>query len=89
MLPKADLVQHILQIIKKFFCPAFSQTALDSTGAGDTYFALTSLGIAAKIDFKLVNLISSLASAYSVKNLSNKKYYNLTLLNKHLSHMFK
>lgn len=74
---------------KKFFCPAFSETALDSTGAGDTYFALTSLGIAAKIDFKLVNLISSLASAYSVKNLSNKKYYNLTLLNKHLSHMFK
>ena len=60
-----------------------------SKGAGDTYFALTALGIAAKIDFKLVNLISSLASAYSVKNLSNKEYYNLTLLNKHLSHMFK
>lgn len=72
---------------KKYVCPAFSQSAIDSTGAGDTFFSLASLGLSAKIDNKLMNLISSVASSYSVNNLTNKKYYNKQLLIRHLNYM--
>ena len=73
---------------KEFICPAFSDNALDATGAGDTFFALASLGLAGKIDYRLVNLISSMSAGYAVQNLSNKEYFNFSLLKKHLSHMF-
>lgn len=72
---------------KKYYCPAFSDSAIDSTGAGDTFFSLASLGLSAKINYKLMNLISSIASGYSVNNLTNKKYYNRRLLNRHLNYM--
>ena len=55
---------------KKYYCPAFSDSAIDSTGAGDTFFSLASLGLSAKINYKLMNLISSIASGYSVNNFS-------------------
>lgn len=71
----------------KFHCPAFSNIAIDSTGAGDTYFSLASLGLSARINYKLMNLISSIASSYSVNNLTNKKYYNKKLLLRHLNYM--
>lgn len=72
---------------KKYFCPAFSDSAIDSTGAGDTFFSFASLGLSAKINYKLMNLISSIASGYCVNNLTNKKYYNRQLLNRHLNYM--
>ena len=74
---------------KKYYCPAFNENAVDTTGAGDTFFAFASLGLSAKINYKLMNLISSVASGYSVNNLTNKNYYNLKLLNNHLNYMFK
>tara|TARA_A100001015_G_C15026348_1_gene730709 strand:+ start:389 stop:1876 length:1488 start_codon:yes stop_codon:yes gene_type:complete len=73
---------------KKYLCPAFNENALDTTGAGDTFFALASLGLATKIDYKIVHLFSSMAAGYAVTNLSNKNYYNLSLLSKHINHMF-
>ena len=72
---------------KKYFCPAFSDSSIDTTGAGDTFFSLASLGLSAKINYKLMNLVSNIASGYSVNNLTNKKYYNRVLLNRHLNYM--
>ena len=72
---------------KSYFCPAFSSNAQDATGAGDTFFAYASICLAAKIDYRIVNLISSIAAGYSVTNVSNKKFFNLSLLHKHLSHL--
>tara|TARA_B100000989_G_C19508354_1_gene457607 strand:+ start:404 stop:1870 length:1467 start_codon:yes stop_codon:yes gene_type:complete len=73
---------------KKYHCPAFSEVAIDATGAGDTFFALASLGLCSKLSFDLINLISSIASSYSVNNLTNKDYYTMKLLNRHLNYMF-
>ena len=72
---------------KKYFCPAFSNNALDTTGAGDTFFAYASICLAAKINHRIVNLIASIAAGYSVTNISNKNFFKLPLLNKYLSHL--
>ena len=73
---------------KQYFCPAFSNNALDTTGAGDTFFAYASICLAAKIDYRVANLIASIAAGYSVSNISNKIYFKLPLLHKYLSHLF-
>lgn len=70
-------------------CPAFSQNNIDTVGAGDTFFSLSSMSIASKIDNNLNLLISSLAASHSTNQVGNLSIFNERILNKQLTHMFK
>ena len=70
-------------------CPAFSENAIDTVGAGDTFFALASLSIGSKLNNKIGLLISSMAASYSTNQLGNISAFNFDILKKHLSHIFK
>ncbi len=74
---------------KNFFsCPAFVKNPIDTIGSGDTFFSLVSMCLASKIHPQLSLLIATLAAGYSVKNLGNKKTYNIENLLDNLKHLF-
>ena len=58
-------------------------------GAGDTFFALSSLTLGSNVNKKVGLLISSLAASYSINQLGNISTFNFNILKKHLSHIFK
>ncbi len=70
-------------------CPAFNDNTIDTVGAGDTFFALSSLTLGSKINSKIGLLISSMAASYSINQLGNISTFNSDILKKHLSHIFK
>ncbi len=70
-------------------CPAFTESTVDTVGAGDTFFAISSLSIGSKINNKLSLLISSMAASYSVNQMGNMFIFNNNILRKHLSHIFR
>ena len=71
-------------------CPAFNHDNKDTIGAGDTFFALSSLSIGAKIDFRISILIASIAASFSIDQISAKqKIFNSKTLEKYLSHILK
>ncbi len=70
-------------------CPAFNENTIDTVGAGDTFFALSSLTLGSKMNKKIGLLISSLAASYSINQLGNISAFNLSILKKHLNHIFK
>jgi len=70
-------------------CPAFSENNIDTVGAGDTFFALSSLSIGSKIDRKLGLLISSLAASFSTNQIGNLSTFNYKILEKQLNHILK
>ena len=70
-------------------CPAFNDNTIDTVGAGDTFFALSSLTLGSKINSKIGLLISSMAASYSINQLGNISTFNFDILKKHLSHIFK
>ena len=71
------------------FCPAFSQNSIDTVGAGDTFFGMSSLSIGAKIDNKISMLIASISASFAINQLGKKSYFNEKDLKKHLTHIFK
>ena len=70
-------------------CPAFSQSSIDTVGAGDTFFGMSSLSIGAKIDNKISMLIASISASFAINQLGKKSYFNEKNLKKHLTHIFK
>ena len=70
-------------------CPAFNENTIDTVGAGDTFFALSSLSLGSNVNKRISLLISSLAASYSVDQLGNISTFNFEILKKHLSHIFK
>jgi len=70
-------------------CPAFSENTIDTVGAGDTFFALSSLCIGSKVDSKLGLLIGSLAASFSTDQIGNLSVFNSKILNKQLNHILK
>ena len=70
-------------------CPAFSDNNIDTVGAGDTFFALSSLSIGSKLDSSLGLLISSLAASYSTNQIGNLSTFNYKILKKQLNHILK
>ena len=70
-------------------CPAFSQNSIDTVGAGDTFFGMSSLSIGAKIDNKISMLIASISASFAINQLGKKSYFNEKNLKKHLTHIFK
>ncbi len=71
------------------YCDAFSKTAIDKIGAGDTMLSVIGLCLKNKINPDLSLLLSSLAAAQSVKTMGNKKSLDRTGLIKSLEHLFK
>jgi len=70
-------------------CPAFNENSIDTVGAGDTFFALSSLSIGSKIDNKIGLLVSSLAASFSINQLGNISTFDFNILKKYLNHIFK
>jgi len=68
-------------------CPAFSDNNTDTVGAGDTFFALSSLSIGSKVDSRLGLLISSLAASYSTNQIGNLSIFDYKILEKQLNHI--
>lgn len=59
----------------KFFeLEAFSKTIIDSVGAGDAYYALSSLFYFQTKNIKLATLAGSIAAAIATKYIGNKEY---------------
>ena len=71
------------------YCDAFSKTAIDKIGAGDTMLSVIGLCLKNKIDLDLSLLLSSLAAAQSVKTMGNKKSLDKISLIKSLEHLLK
>ena len=75
---------------KKFYsCPAFSESAVDKIGAGDTMLSIVALCLKLRLGNKLSLMVSSLAAAESVKTLGNKTSINKVQILKTLDHLLK
>jgi sugar/nucleoside kinase (ribokinase family) len=70
-------------------CPAFASKIVDKVGAGDAMLSLAALLLSNHLPDDLVLILSSLAGAQSVENLSNSKNINKINLLKHISHLLK
>jgi rfaE bifunctional protein kinase chain/domain len=72
-----------------FNCDAFSETAVDKIGTGDTVLAFFSLLFNSNFDYKLCLLVSSLAANYSIKMLANKDPVKKENIYQSLNHLLK
>ena len=72
-----------------FFWYIFFFTSFLFLTSRDTFFALSSLTLGSNINKKIGLLISSLAASYSINQLGNISAFNLSILKKHLNHIFK
>jgi len=70
-------------------CPAFYQNNIDTMGAGDTFFAISSLAIGSKLDYRISMLMGAISAGCAIEQVGNKTYYNFQTLKKHLTHIFK
>lgn len=70
-------------------CPAFASKIVDKVGAGDAMLSVAALLLSNHLPDDLVLMLSSLAAAQSVENLSNSKSINKINLLKHMSHLLK
>ena len=60
--------------------PAFNENTIDTVGAGDTFFALSSLSLGSNVNKRISLLISSLEASYSVDQLGNISTFNFNIL---------
>ena len=61
---------------KKYFVPAFSDTIVDTVGAGDAVLSITSLLAKKDVDPRLIPFIGNAAGALAVKVMGNKESLN-------------
>ena len=66
--------QSSLKAKKYFQCPVFNSNATDTVGAGDAYFALSSLVAAVESKVEPIALIGNVAGALKVSYLGHRKY---------------
>ena len=59
-------------------CPTFFKEVLDTTGAGDAYFSITSLLVKRGVDGVLLTFIGNCYAGLKTKILGNKKPVNVT-----------
>ena len=74
---------------KSFNCPAFASKVVDKVGAGDSMLAIIAILIKLKFDNLIALLLSSLAAALTVEEMSNKVPINKTKLLKYFFHILK
>ena len=76
----SDPVQHI---------PAFTKTVVDTVGAGDAFFAVTSPLVAAGVPMELVGVIGNAAGALKVGIVGHRKSVEKVPLMKYLNTLLK
>jgi len=74
---------------KSFNCPAFASKVVDKVGAGDSMLCIIAILIKLKFDNLVALLLSSLAAALTVEEMSNKVPINKTKLLKYFFHILK
>ena len=70
-------------------CPAFDKNNIDAVGAGDTFFAISSLALGSKLNSKISMMMGAISAGFAIDHVGNKSYYNFQNLKKHLTHIFK
>lgn len=81
----------MLNFDKKYFCsiPALSSRVIDRVGAGDAYLSLSSLCLAADLDFTIANFVGSVAAAMDVQIVCNREPIDNTNLKKFINTILK
>lgn len=72
-----------------FECPAFALKSIDKVGAGDAMFSIISLCLKKNLDKNLSLFLGSLAAAFSVQNIGNKKIFSFSELENYLEYSLK
>jgi bifunctional ADP-heptose synthase (sugar kinase/adenylyltransferase) len=70
-------------------CPAFAFKSIDKVGAGDAMFSIISLCLKKDLDKNLSLFLGSLAAAFSVQSIGNKKIFNFSELENYLEYSLK
>ena len=71
------------------YCPAFAKKILDKVGAGDAMLAISYLCVFRKLDPKITLFLGSIASAYTVENIGNKKNISYDYLTRSVEFLLK
>ena len=58
---------------KMFFAPALSKNPIDTLGAGDAYFAISSLFTRQTNDVKILSLVGNVAGSLKIKSIGHRK----------------
>ena len=74
---------------KIFDCPAFAFKSIDKVGAGDAMLSIISLCLKNNLDKNLSLFLGSLAAAFSVQSIGNKKIFNFSELENYLEYSLK
>jgi len=74
---------------KKTEIPALNIHAIDRVGAGDSFFAISSLAAKMKLPIELVGLLGSIAAALDVQIVGNKEPVKKTHFLKYLTRLMK
>ena len=75
---------------KKYFtCPAFASKVVDKVGAGDAMLSIISISLKLKFKEMIALFLGSLASAFSVEEMSNKFPLKKIRLLKYFNHILK
>ena len=74
---------------QKIYCPAYFDMGLDATGAGDLYFAFTSLLTSLKTDPYLVSLLGNLYAGLKTRIQGNSDVVSKVSLIKTVTALFK
>ena len=61
---------------KTYYVPIFSTNVVDSVGAGDAVFAITSLLSYKNVDPKMIPFIGNVVGSLAVKTMGNKEPIN-------------
>lgn len=65
---------RIHDLKKSIFVPVFSDNAVDTVGAGDAYFAITSIFIKHINDIDIIGFLGNVAGAIQISYLGHQKY---------------
>lgn len=74
---------------KIYECPAFAFKSIDKVGAGDAMLSIISLCLKNNLDKNLSLFLGSLAAAFSVQSIGNKKIFNFSELENYLEYSLK
>ena len=73
---------YIFDNNKIYYSPALDSEPVDTLGAGDAFFAISSLFAAVNADPKIISLMGNIAGAIKIKHLGHRKYIDkVTFLN--------
>ena len=80
---------YICKDRKFFYYPAFNKNPVDTIGAGDTFFAITSLLLSKKIDPEVSSFFGNLAAFVATSSMGNESVVSLNDIKKLSYHILK